>query len=120
MRKFLEFLTVSLLFVGAGMLIAQPAQAKPSCGSGYICIYDDLGGTSLMAKKYWTDWTQSICYGMSSYDNRVSYVVNDSAHDIIVSTGYSCSGTTGVWYANNYGPMNATWNNTVSSWYRVN
>lgn len=113
-------LLVSLLMVGAGFMLAStPAYAHPFCGSGYICGYDDLSGTSLMFKKYWTDWAQSICYGMSSYDNRVSYLVNDSAHDLIVSTGYSCSGTTATIYANSFGPMNSTWNNSISSWYRV-
>ena len=119
MRKFLEFLVVSLLFVAAGFVASRPAQAAPSCGSGYICGYDAIDGTSLMFKKYWTDWVQSVCYGMSSYDNRVSYMVNDSGHDLIVSTSYSCSGTTAPIYAYSSGPMNSTFNNNISSWYRV-
>lgn len=113
-------LLVSLLMIGAGVaLAASPAQATPFCGSGFICVYDDLTGTSLMAKKYWTDWAQSVCYGMSSLDNRASYFVNDSGHDLIVSTGYSCSGTTAPIYAHSAGAMNATFNNSISSWYRV-
>lgn len=119
MRKITGIIAALSIALGIGVA-ASPAYAKPSCGSGYICIYDDLSGTSLMAKKYWTDWAASVCYGMSVYDNRVSYVVNDSSHDILVALNDSCSRTTSVLYANSYGPMNSTWNNSISSWARLN
>jgi hypothetical protein len=113
---------IALFLASVSLLLgftAAPAQATPFCGSGYICVYDDLGGTSLMAKKYWTDWTMSRCYTMGSLDRRISYVVNDSTHDIIVSKATNCGSGTGVWYANSHGPMNSDWNNAVRSWYRV-
>jgi hypothetical protein len=121
MRKVLQFLAVSLLFAGAGALIERPVQAAvPSCGSGYICFYDDLSGTSLLAKKSWTDWTQSVCYGMgATLNGRVSYIRNDTSHNFVVSTGGYCGPTTGPIYAYSYGPMNSTFNNHIYSMFRV-
>lgn len=105
--------------VGAGVfLAASPAQARPTCGSGFICGYSNTSGTSLLFKKYWTDWALNTCYGMSSYDNRVSYLVNDSGHDLFVSIGYSCTGVAEV-YAYSFGPMAYPWDKSISSWYRA-
>lgn len=113
-------LFVSLLMIVAGFtLAANPAYAHPFCGSGYVCAYDDQAGTSLLFKIYWTSWAQSLCYPMGRYANRISYLVNDSSHNFVVSTNTSCSGTTAPVYANSYGAMAYPWNNSIESSFRV-
>jgi len=96
----------------------QSAQMRvPFCSSGYICIYQDTQGTSLIAKKYWTDWQANYCYGMSSLYGRVGYVVNNSPYTIVVYLNDSCSGTYSDLWAYSYGPMDNTWR-YMRSWFR--
>jgi hypothetical protein len=119
-KKFLQFLLASLLAVaGFTVVSTTAAQAHPACGFGYICFFDGQDGTSLIAKEPWTDWSANMCYTMGGGNNRISYIVNDSGHDFIVSTIYDCSGTTAKIYAYSYGPMTGVWNNSISSIYRI-
>ncbi len=113
-------LVLAMIAVAVGALVgALPAQAQPFCGSGYICAYDDTSGTALMFKLYWTSWAQSVCYNLGRYGGRISYIVNDSSHNFVISKRTDCSGTTAPIYAYRYGPMNQDWNNQGWSTYRV-
>lgn len=118
-RYALSALFVSLLLAFGVTVAPNAAQARPSCGYNSICFYDGHDGTSLIAKEPWTDWSANLCYTMGGGNDRISYIVNDSGHDFIVSTGYDCGGTTGKIYAYSYGPMNAPFNNSISSIYRI-
>lgn len=114
-------LALAAALIASGLLVATgtPALARPVCGTNYICAYDDLGGTSLLFKLVYTSWAQSVCYPMGRYDNRISYIVNDSGHNLVVSDNDSCSGTTAPVYAYTYGPMDSFWNNRISASFRV-
>lgn len=108
---------VSLLIAGviAGLGIATPALAVPSCGSGYICFYDAPDGSTLLAKVAASSYSRSVCYtSASKIPPGTSYIVNNpDSSAFVVSTATNCGPTTGPIYANSYGPMSATFSNHI-------
>ena len=120
MKRKIQNVAVGLAVILAAMFAAPAAaQARPLCGSGYVCLYDSLDGSTLMAKLYWSNWAQSLCYNMGRYGGRVSYIVNDSAHNFVVSKNTSCSGATAPVYAFSYGSMSRDWDNAIWGSFRV-
>jgi hypothetical protein len=115
---------VSLLIAGviAGLGIATPALAVPSCGSGYICFYDAPDGSTLLAKVAASSYSRSVCYTNSSgkIPAGTSYIVNNpDSSAFVVSNASNCGPTTGPIYANSYGPMNSTFSNRIKSIFKA-
>lgn len=99
---------------------ATPAHAAvPSCASGYICYFNYPDGSGRLLDKLMTSYTRSVCYSWpSTINNKVSYVRNNSAYDLVVYDAYDCSGTVSVLYAHTSGSMNLQWDNAMSSSFR--
>lgn len=115
------FATLAII-VGWFAVQAGPAQAVPTCGSGYICFYDGIDGSTLLAKKLASSYVRSFCYTNTSgmIPAGTSYIVNDpDSSAFVVSTATNCGPTTGPIYANSYGPMNSTFNNRIKSIFRA-
>lgn len=117
-RYALAALFVSLLLAFGIAAAPTPAHAQPFCYSGYICLYRDQQGTSLIRSKPASDWVFNYCYDMGSLDNSIGYVVNNSPYTIVVYLGYGCSGTYGDWWAYSAGPMTGEWYHNISSSFR--
>src|SRR5882757_3532560 len=122
-RKILQAAFVSLLIVGGfGLANSHPAEAVPSCGSGFICFYDATDGSGLLAKVAASSYVRSFCYTNSSgkIPAGTSYIVNNpDSSSFVVSTATNCGPTTGPIFANSFGPMNSTFNNHIKSIYKA-
>jgi hypothetical protein len=122
--KFKTWLNLAALAVLVSLttLVAAPAYAVPTCGSGYICFYDATDGSTLLAKVLASSYARSACYTNSSgkIPAGTSYIVNDpDSSAFVVSTATNCGPTTAPVYANSYGPMNSTFNNRIKSIFRA-
>lgn len=123
MRKAFFALFVSLLAATGGLSVsAAPAQAVPTCGSGFICFYDATDGSGLLVKVAASSYVRSFCYTNSSgkIPAATSYIVNNpDASSFVVSTATNCGPTTGPIFANSFGPMNSTFSNHIRSIYKA-
>jgi hypothetical protein len=105
----------------AGLGLATPAMAVPSCGSGYICFYDAPDGSTLLAKVAASSYSRSVCYtSASKIPPGTSYIVNNpDSSAFVVSNASNCGPTTGPIYANSYGPMNSTFSNHIKGIFKA-
>lgn len=113
---------LAMLIVLAAIVAAGPSPAlaaRPLCGTGYVCAYDNLDGSSRLFKLYWSNWAQSLCYDLGRYGGKISYIVNDSDHYFEISKTRSCSGEIAPIYPYSFGPMNSDWDNAGWSTYRL-
>jgi hypothetical protein len=117
MRKMLiGLMTMGALLFGA-LVSASPAQAVPTCSTGFICFYDTGVSAGSLEYRDGEDTSVGECHSMNSTaNNKTSYITNRYTRTWRVYDTGNCTGTSAPVYAGTSGPMNSTWNNNISSY----
>lgn len=121
-RKAAMSLLAVVLAAIAGFGVASPARAAAvSCSSGYICFFENSDGTGLLEAIQVSFIQRSVCRKLGTYStNRTSYIANRSPELFHVYNGTTCSDSTvGTIWPNSSGPMNSTWNDVISSYFKA-
>lgn len=124
MRRLAMFLVAAMatMVAGTGVLTPNAASAVscPTSGGGYICWFENSNGTGLLESTRVSLIERSRCRTLGTYStNRTSYIKNTSAELFHVYNGTTCSDTPGTIWPNSEGPMNSTWNDVISSYFKA-
>ena len=86
----------------------------------YYCQYDS-SDTSNRLSSTRADSLPYTCIVLEggSFDNKISYIWNNSVYDFNVYLNGSCTGTSGYIYPNSRGAMTGIYNNSISSFKKL-